>query len=165
MTSFQLIRIEGIIEGVELPRMGLGARAAFGHKSKLQLQRRAEMRAAKEEMQREQRAQVEAWFASFDLNEDGVLQRTELAALFKHISGIAPSDEALDMTLADARAFDAKAGCGRKVHPADAVLGQSLKFTTSSTQLYGVSKKAAFAVVTKFSVRLAASSTSQPASR
>ena len=136
--------------------MGLGARAAFGHKSKLQLQRRAEMRAAKKEMQREQRAQVEAWFASFDLNEDGVLQRTELAALFKHISGIAPSDEALDMTLADARAFDIKAGCGRK----DAVPGQSLKFTTSSTQLDGVSKKAAFAVVTKFAVRLAASSTS-----
>ena len=139
---------------------------------------------------------IGAWFAWFDLNGDGVLQRTELAALLKHVSGIDPSDEALDMALADARAADIKAGRGRMVPqpltlhvpeaaapgqviqvglpgggttavtvPADAVPGQSFKFTFECMQLDGVSKNAAFAVVTKFSVRLAASSTSQPASR
>ena len=89
------------------------------------------MRAAEKEMQRKQRAQAEAWFEWFDLNGDGVLQRTELAALLKHVSGIDPSDEALDMALADARAADVRAG----VEPKD-----------------GVSKKAATAVVAKFSV-------------
>ena len=78
------------------------------------------MRAAEKEMQRKQRAQAEAWFEWFDLNGDGVLQRTELAALLKHVSGIDPSDEALDMALADARAADIKAGrggwCRRKSH-------------------------------------------------
>ena len=181
------------------PRMGLGARAGFGRPGGAKArekQRRAEMRAAEKKMQREQRAQAEAWFAWFDLNGDGVLQRTELAALLKHVSGIDPSDEALDMALADARAADIKAGRGRMVPqaltlhvpeaaapgqviqvglpgggttavtvPADAVPGQSFKFTFECMQLDGVSKNAAFAVVTKFSVRLAASSTSQPASR
>ena len=179
--------------------MGLGARAGFGRRAGAKArerQRRAEMRAAEKEMQRKQRAQAEAWFEWFDLNGDGVLQRTELAALLKHVSGIDPSDEALDMALADARAADIKAGRGRMVPqaltlhvpeaaapgqviqvglpgggmtavtvPADAVPGQSFKFTFECVQLDGVSKKAAFAVVTKFSVRLAASSTSQPASR
>ena len=41
--------------------------------------------------------------------------------------------------------------------PADAVPGQSFKFTFECVQLDGVSKKAAFAVVTKFSVRAASS--------
>ena len=94
--------------------------------------RKAEMRAAHKEKQREQRAQAEAWFARFDLQGDGVLQRSELAALLKHTSGFDPSDEALDMALADARAADVKEG----VEPKD-----------------GVSKKAATAVVAKFSVR------------
>ena len=157
---------------------------------------KAAMRAAHKEKQKEQRKQAEAWFAQFDLEGDGVLQRSELAALLKHTSGFDPSDEALDMALADARAADIKAGRGRMISqdltlhvpeaaapgqviqvglpgggtttvtvPADAVPGQSSKFTTWSVQLDGVSKEAAFAVVTKFSVRLAASSTSQPASR
>ena len=146
------------------------------------------MRAAEKEMQRKQRAQAEAWFEWFDLNGDGVLQRTELAALLKHTTGIAPSDEALDMALADARAADIKAGRGRMISqdltlhvpeaaapgqviqvglpgggmtavtlPADAVPGQSFKFTFECVQLDGVSKKAAFAVVTKFAVRAASS--------
>ena len=41
--------------------------------------------------------------------------------------------------------------------PADAVPGQSFKFTFECVQLDGVSKKAAFAVVTKFAVRAASS--------
>ena len=171
-------------------------RAAVAHNKKHAQERRAGMRATEKEKRREQRAQAEEWFAKFDLNGDGVLQRTELAALLKHTTGIAPSDEALDMALADARAADIKAGRGRMIlqdltlHvpeaaapgqviqvglpgggmtavtvPADAVPGQSFKFTFECMQLDGVSKNAAFAVVTKFSVRLAASSTSQPASR
>lgn len=97
---------------------------------------KADLRAAHKDKQREQRAQAEAWFGKFDLEGDGVLQRSELAALLKHTSGIEPSDEALDMALADARAADIKGGS----EPKD-----------------GVSKKAATAVVTKFSVRPAAS--------
>ena len=92
---------------------------------------KAAMRAAHKEKQKEQRKQAEAWFAQFDLEGDGVLQRSELAALLKHTSGFDPSDEALDMALADARAADVRAG----VEPKD-----------------GVSKKAATAVVAKFSV-------------
>ena len=107
-------------------------RAAVAHNKKHAQERRAGMRAAEKEKRREQRAQAEEWFAQFDLNGDGVLQRTELAALLKHTTGIAPSDEALDMALADARAADVRAG----VEPKD-----------------GVSKKAATAVVAKFSVR------------
>lgn len=97
---------------------------------------KADLRAAHKEQQREQRAQAEAWFGKFDLEGDGVLQRPELAALLKHTTGIDPSEEALDMALADARAADIKGGS----EPKD-----------------GVSKKAATAVVTKFSVRPAAS--------
>ena len=41
--------------------------------------------------------------------------------------------------------------------PADAVPGQSFKFTFECVQLDGVSKKAAFAVVTKFAVGAASS--------
>ena len=96
----------------------------------------ADLRAAHKDKQREQRAQAEAWFSKFDLEGDGVLQRSELATLLKHTTGIDPSDEALDMALADARAADIKGGS----EPKD-----------------GVSKKAATAVVTKFSVRPAAS--------
>ena len=174
-----------------LARMGLGARVGFGRRGGAKArerQRRAEMRAAEKKMQREQQAQAEAWFAWFDLNGDGVLQRTELAALLKHVSGIDPSDEALDMALADARAADIKAGRGRMISqdltlhvpeaaapgqviqvglpgggmtavtlPADAVPGQSFKFTFECVQLDGVSKKAAFAVVTKFAVGAASS--------
>ena len=167
-------------------------RAAVAHNKKHAQERRAGMRAAEKEKRREQRAQAEEWFAKFDLNGDGVLQRTELAALLKHTTGIAPSDEALDMALADARAADIKAGRGRMVPqaltlhvpeaaapgqviqvglpgggmtavtlPADAVPGQPLNITIECVQLDGVSKKAAFAVVTKFAVRLAA----WPASR
>ena len=167
-------------------------RAAVAHNKKHAQERRAGMRAAEKEKRREQRAQAEEWFAQFDLNGDGVLQRTELAALLMHTTGIAPSDEALDMALADARAADIKAGRGRMISqdltlhvpeaaapgqviqvglpgggmtavtlPADAVPGQSFKFTFECVQLDGVSKKAAFAVVTKFAVRLAA----WPASR
>ena len=83
------------------------------------------------ETQRQQRQQAEIWFAQFD-NGDGVLQRTELAALLKHTSAVEPSEEALDMALADAKAADIRAGG----QPTD-----------------GVSKKSAVLVVTKFSVR------------
>ena len=62
-------------------------RAAVAHNKKHAQERRAGMRATEKEKRREQRAQAEEWFAQFDLNSDGVLQRTELAALLKHISG------------------------------------------------------------------------------
>ena len=94
--------------------------------------RKADLRAAHKDKQREQQAQAKAWFDKFDLEGDGVLSRTELATLLKYTTGIDPSEQALNMALADARAADIKGGG----EPKD-----------------GVSKKAATAVVTKFSVR------------
>jgi len=92
--------------------------------------RKADLRAAHKDKQREQQAQAKAWFDKFDLEGDGVLSRTELATLLKYTTGIDPSEQALNMALADARAADIKGGG----EPKD-----------------GVSKKAATAVVTKFS--------------
>ena len=95
----------------------------------------ARMREKKDHLRREhkeklaaQREQTETWFAKFD-DGDGVLQRAELAALLKHTSGTEPSDEALDMALAEARTADIKGGG----EPKD-----------------GISKKSALTVVTKY---------------
>ena len=62
------------------------------------------MRAAEKKMQREQRAQAEAWFAWFDLNGDGVLQRTERAST--------PAAPAKASTIWPARTWNGRLGLG-----------------------------------------------------
>ena len=77
--------------------------------------------------------EVDDYFKMFDDDQTGVLDKKQLAALFSHVSGVAPTEEALNAAMDAARSIDTT-GDGH----ADAV---------------GITKDAASAVVKKYKVQ------------
>lgn len=65
-----------------------------------------QLRAAEKERQQQLAAEIDGWFEKFDFNEDGKLQREELAALLEHLEGRPPTAENLDFLLEKATAIE-----------------------------------------------------------
>ena len=74
------------------------AGAAIAVQSRKRRQRQ-EMKRQHSIKMKEQTVKVDAWFASFDTDQSGVLSRDQLKALLESQAGKAPSAEALDSAL------------------------------------------------------------------
>jgi len=76
-------------------------------KSKPQAKRIAELRHKEAERRAKLKAEVDTWFKQYDFNQDGILQRDELAALLTFLSPDRPPTEGnLDFLIEKATAID-----------------------------------------------------------
>jgi len=92
--------------------------------------RRARLKRKKAARDAKRDAQVDVWFAEFDTNKSGVLERGQLSQLIESLSGSAPTKEALDYLMKRAVAIDTT-GDGKPD-----TKGISKKAVTSVLRLY-----------------------------